>query len=329
MTDLETTPEAVGQALPLKLVPSRCAICQLDDCVPIAVGADFEYATVPDEFLIVQCSRCQLLYLNPRPDDSEMGRIYPDDYHAFEFKPEQFGLVYRVRRRLEARRLLRWCRDLPRNAQILDVGCGDGFHLSLLRDFGLSTWKFEGIDLDPRAVTAAQKRGLNVRQGHVEELDSRANSYHLVLMIMTVEHLNDPRQTLEAVAKLLVPGGRLVIVTDNAQSLDTKIIGGRHWGGYHFPRHTYLFSKQTLAQIGQSVGLQSEHVATAVSPVNWVYSVRNLLVDWGASGWLVRRFSLKSPLSLGLFTLIDMPLSWLGRGAILHGQFRKSTDETS
>lgn len=322
-------PSATNATAQLKLVASRCAICQIDDCVPIAVGADFEYATVPDEFLMVQCSHCKLVYLNPRPDDSELKRVYPDNYHAFQFEPEQFGLVYRVRRRLEARRLLRWCRELPKDARILDVGCGDGFHLSLLRDYGQPTWQIDGIDLDARAVAAAQKRGLNVQQGRVEEVDAASKSYHLILMIMTVEHLNDPRQTLEAVTKLLVPGGRLVIVTDNARSWDTKIFGGRHWGGYHFPRHTYLFSKQTLSTLAQSVGLQTERVSTAVSPVNWVYSIRNLLVDWGCSGWLVRWFSLKSPLSLGLFTLIDMPLSWLGCGAILHGQFLKPTEQAS
>jgi hypothetical protein len=64
-------------------------------------------------------------------------------------------------------------------------------------------------------------------------------------------------------------------------------------------------------------------VSTALSPVNWVYSVRNLLSDWGAPGWLVNRFSLKSAPALAAGTLFDLPLKLIGRGAILHATFRR------
>ena len=121
---------------PLRLVPALCALCGVEDVEPIAVGADFEYRTSSDEFLAVRCRRCKLVYLNPRPADSEAARIYPDSYHAFQFRPAEYGLVYRVRRRLEARRLLYWCRGLPEDGRILDIGCGDGLHLGLLREFG-------------------------------------------------------------------------------------------------------------------------------------------------------------------------------------------------
>jgi SAM-dependent methyltransferase len=140
---------------------------------------------------------------------------------------------------------------------------------------------------------------------------------------MTVEHLPDPLATLRAVAALLAPGGRVVVVTDNAGSPDFGLFGGRHWGGFHFPRHTYLFDRRTLARLGEAAGLEVERVSTAVSPVNWVYSVRNWLDDWGGLRWLVNRFSLRSAFALGVFTLMDMPLSFVGLGAILHGRFRK------
>ena len=42
-----------------------------------------------------------------------------------------------------------------------------------------------------------------------------------------------------------------------------------------------------------------------MSPVNWVYSVRNALDDWGASRDLVDRFSLESPVALAAGTAFD------------------------
>jgi len=312
-------PEPAG----LRLVAAICCLCGVEDAEPVAVGADFEYRTCPDDFLAVRCRRCRLVYLNPRPDDSEAGRIYPDDYHAFAFKPAAFGLVYRVRRRLEARRLLRWCRGLPADARVLDVGCGDGFHLGILRDFGPPGLRLEGVDADARAVAPARAAGLTVHLGGVESAALLPESYHLVLMVMTVEHLPDPAATMRHVAELLAPGGRLVVVTDNTGSPDFTLFGGRHWGGYHFPRHTSLFDKATLAMLGVAAGLEVERVGTAASPVNWVYSLRNWLDDWGGPRWLVNRLSLHSVSALGLFTVLDMVLAAVGRGAILQGTFRK------
>ena len=316
-------PHASEDAASLDLVPALCAICGLEDAEPVAVGTDFEYRKSIDEFLAVRCRRCSLVYLNPRPAEHELSRIYPDDYHAFEFKPRSYGLIYRVRGWLEARRLLRWCRDLPEDARILDVGCGDGFHLALLRKYGAKSWTLEGLDSDARAVNAAKNNGFQIHHGQVDDDELPAGAYHLVLLIMTIEHLPDPLGTLQSAARLVAPGGKVVIVTDNAVSPDFAIFGGRHWGGYHFPRHFYLFSKKTLSLLASRAGLQVQSVKTAMSPVNWVYSMRNWLDDWGAPRWIVGCFSLKSAPALALFTLIDMPLSWIGRGAILHGILRK------
>ena len=60
-----------------------------------------------------------------------------------------------------------------------------------------------------------------------------------------------------------------------------------------------------------------------MSPVNWVYSVRNWLDDWGGPRWLVNRFGLKSVPALAAFTLLDTALTLVNCGAILHGTFEK------
>ena len=123
---------------PLEIESAACCICGGTDGEPIGVGEDFEYRSSNDSFLAVRCPQCTLVYLDPRPAPAELSRIYPDDYHAFEFSAEQFGLVHAVRSRLEARRILKVLGRLPDGARILDVGCGDGFHLDLLRTHGPS-----------------------------------------------------------------------------------------------------------------------------------------------------------------------------------------------
>lgn len=312
---------------PLQLEEATCCLCEQADAEPIARGEDFEYRTSEDSFVAWRCCVCDLVYLNPRPALSEFARIYPPDYHAFEFSPAQFGLVYQVRRRLEARRLLAWCRGLSDNARILDIGCGDGFHLELLRDFGPPSWCLEGVDFDARAAALAQRKGLTVHQGLLAELALPEQAYDAAFLIQTVEHVADPPGLLRQARALLRPGGRLIIVTDNTDSWDKKLFGSRYWGGYHFPRHWNLFNHKALRLLASRAGLEVVSLTTAVSPVNWVYSVRNALVGKQAPSWLTERFSLKSTVSLSAFTALDTVLQAAGRGALLNAVLQRPMKE--
>lgn len=311
------------EAEALELERVSCAVCGRVAGEPVGVGEDFEYRTSADTFLAVECPDCSLVYLDPRPTEETLGRIYPDHYHAFQFTAEDFGLAFRVRSRLEARRLLKTCGDLPDNARILDAGCGDGFHLDLLRNYGNSRWTLRGVDLDPRAAAAAQARGLDVEQGTLESLDRSPPGYDLVLLIATIEHVADPASVLTAARRQLRPGGRVLIVTDNTGSVDYRLSRSRHWGGYHFPRHWNLFNESSLRRLAGRVDLEVADLRTMVSPVNWTYSVRNALDDFGAPRWLVNQFTLSSPIALAFFTLFDMIHTAAGRGALLRAVLRR------
>jgi SAM-dependent methyltransferase len=308
---------------PLRLNLICCPLCGKSEEVPIAVGEDFEYRTSPDTFLAVRCLACGLVYLRLQPDHTELGRIYPPEYHAFDFSAEKYGFAWAIRRRLEARRLLGFCRGLPAGARILDAGCGDGFHLKLLREFGNPTWQLEGVDTSAIAVAAARQSGFQVHHGPVEFLGRSGPGYDLALLIATIEHVPEPAKVLASVKALLRPGGRVAIVTDNAAAWSQRLFQGRHWGGYHFPRHFCLFDARTLRRLADLAGLEVARLGTMVSPVNWVYSIRNLLVDLRAPEWSINQFSLASSGSLAVFTLLGMVQQLLGRGELLAAEFRR------
>lgn len=302
---------------PITLEHVPCCICGAVDGAPVGVGEDFEYHTSAQSFLAVRCPSCDLIYLDPRPSLASLPVIYPDDYHAFMFDEEQFGIVHKVRSRLEARRLLRAGRGLPADAHVLDVGCGDGFHLDLLRKHGPSGWFLHGVDTDERAAAAAGRRGLDVEVGSVEQSRIAPGSIDLALCIQTIEHVADPVTVLRSIGNLLKPGGRLYLITDNTGSPDFRLTKGRHWGGYHFPRHWNLFNKASLRKLAEASGMEVITLSTTTSPVNWTYSVRNMLVDWNAPSWLVNRFSLKAAPALAVFTAFDTMFTLIGRGALL------------
>ncbi len=308
----------------LKMVNVNCCVCDADDAEIIGTGKDFEYQTSDDVFTAMQCKTCGLVYLNPRPDVSEFDRIYPPTYHAFDFSEEEFGFVHKVRSRLEANRLLALAKDLGDDAKILDVGCGDGFHLRLLRDFGNKNWTLEGLDASEQAVEAANKSNIKVHLGTAENNDLPENTYDLAFLIQTIEHVEKPNQVLPAICRVLKPNGKLVIVTDNTDSLDFGYFKSSHWGGYHFPRHWNLFNRNALTKLAEKSGFEIAEITTIVSPVNWVYSIHNALVDANAPEFFIKQFTLKSTVSLGIFTILDIILQKFGRGALLRATLRKA-----
>ncbi|MGA7228956.1 MAG: class I SAM-dependent methyltransferase [Acidimicrobiia bacterium] len=316
--------DQASPAAPLVLESAACCICHSTDAaVPVAVGEDFEYRTSADQFVMFRCMRCDVLFLNPRPAQSELGRIYSDDYHAYDFSTERYGLTHRVRSRLEARRLSQWVGQLGPEARIIDIGAGDGFHLDLLRHLGSPSWELEAVEPDSRAVEILNRRGLTAHEGSIGQVGLPSDSYDFAMMIMVIEHVDDPGSLMSGAFDALKPGGRLGVVTDNIGSPDAHLGKSRHWGGFHFPRHFNLFSKRSLADLARKEGFEIDSLTTMMSPVNWTYTVHNFLDDWGAPAWVVDRFTLESPIALALFTGIDGVARVLGQGALLRGVFRK------
>ena len=126
----------------LDLIQVKCCVCESDDAKIVGEGKDYEYNTSDDIFSAMKCNTCGLVYLNRRPGVAEFKKIYPSNYHAFNFSEKDFGIVHKIRSRLEAQRLLKSFKELGEGARILDVGCGDGFYLFLLSNVGIaSIWK--------------------------------------------------------------------------------------------------------------------------------------------------------------------------------------------
>ena len=103
---------------------------------------------------------------------------------------------------------------------LLDLGCGRGDWLCLLREHG---YPAIGIDSDQTTIDTAQARGLQVQQSDVLTFLSRSGSgsYGAVTAFHLVEHLefDDLRQLLSAALNSLVPGGMLIVETPNPENL--------------------------------------------------------------------------------------------------------------
>lgn len=98
---------------------------------------------------------------------------------------------------------------LPAAARILDLGCGTGGNLPMLSRFGSVT----AVELDEQAAQLARARDVApVLRGKLPDtLPFAAQSFELITMLDVLEHIDDDAATLQAVQRLLVPGGHLLL----------------------------------------------------------------------------------------------------------------------
>jgi SAM-dependent methyltransferase len=103
---------------------------------------------------------------------------------------------------------------LPRFERALDVGCGSGGNLGLLRSVAREVY---ALDLSDRALAYLRERGVQDLAGLIaadgQSLPVRSDAFDLIWMFNVVEHLPDDRAALREMARALRPGGWAVVAT--------------------------------------------------------------------------------------------------------------------
>lgn len=326
---------------PIRKADTPCVHCGGKDSSLVWAGREHEYHnTTDEEFRFVRCVACGVVRLNPRPDVSELGRIYPADYYAYgllsDGPDEDAGLGAKLKKWMYQRRLLALLNRLgrPGNIRLLDVGCADGRLLDWYKASSVgSRLETHGIELNEAAATEARRRGHRIVTGRFEiDTDLEPGSFDLILAYHVIEHVDDPKAFVLRAAALLKPGGLLVLATPNVASADSRGLR-EHWGGNHFPRHWTLYDADTLKSLAGSVGLGLERVEYQPNPIFWVWSCHSLARSrFPSASWPDRAFptvgifhrSVQSFILLSLFTVVDLVQRLVtGRTASMAVELRK------
>lgn len=154
-----------------------------------------------------------------------------------------------------------------KGGKILDVGCGGGHFLAIMKDLGA---KVTGIELDDaRAYYAQTVNGLNVVKRPLEDdyWRSEFSHYDIVTLWDVIEHVNFPVETIKAAYNMLKPEGYLIIDTPCKDSFYHRfgqftyfISGGRlptflniMYSSHRFG-HKQIFSTSELIEILRACG---------------------------------------------------------------------------
>jgi SAM-dependent methyltransferase len=135
--------------------------------------------------------------------------------------------------------------DKIQHQRLLDVGCGTG---AFLRQAQREGWSVAGLELSPKVANYARRvRSLEVEGGSIESPTNFAPaSFDIVTMFGVIEHLANPRSAALECARLLRPGGFLVLQTPTEDGLIRRI--GRFI--YRMTRGSVNFHVRQLYSMG-------------------------------------------------------------------------------
>jgi len=126
-----------------------------------------------------------------------------------------FGHTKKVRLIRES--LARLRAELARPIGILDLGCGNG--RALTRFLGEPRDRVLGIDSHGPSLAYARRHfaveGIEFREGTAEELGNVTDRFDVVILADVLEHVTEPDKLLSAAARLLLPGGRVLLTVPN------------------------------------------------------------------------------------------------------------------
>jgi 2-polyprenyl-3-methyl-5-hydroxy-6-metoxy-1,4-benzoquinol methylase len=227
--------------------------------------------TRADKMRVVECARCGLAYLNPRPRPDFIARLYEADYFTGALAGRGEGGL--------------WCdvepstsrvsadkKNVPRpvaiinemfggllNKDVLEIGCATGDLLSRMQKEGA---RVKGLEISDYAADIARKRGSDVTTGTIEDyVVADRLRFDVVMAFEVIEHVLSPKRFLDHVASLLDKGGLFILSTPNYSCVNRH---GDQWFGFRTSfEHIYFFSVEVLMRMAAKSGLVLKYWETS------------------------------------------------------------------
>lgn len=224
--------------------------------------------------LPLQFCQCGLVSLFPQPTESELRALYSADYYtSWGIAEDEPSSTRQMKRSTFASRLA----ALPSGllpGKVLDVGCATGAFLDVARASG---WDVYGVELSSFSCDIARKTyGDRVFCGMLHQAAFANESFDLITLSDLLEHVTNPGEFLDEAHRIMKPGGILLIVTPNKDSISSRLMR-QSWS--HYKReHLWYFSPETIVRLLGQHGFAVDTVRPAPKYLNLAYIINQFRV---------------------------------------------------
>lgn len=220
---------------------NRCIVCDSSQTRPFHKG-------------LLQCQRCSHVVADLRITDEELFQLYKKDYFFGDEYSDYVAdkSVIQKNFKLRLKTLKKFLKPhVHRN--LLEIGSAYGFFLEVAQNYFNTV---QGIDITEDGVRYAREvLHLDVLQSDLLQQDFENQTFDVVCMWDTIEHLRDPQLYIEKVSRHMNTGSLLAITTGDIASLNARLRKDK-WRLIHPPTHVHYFSRKTLAQMLKNYGFE-------------------------------------------------------------------------
>ncbi|MCX7861738.1 MAG: class I SAM-dependent methyltransferase [Bacteroidales bacterium] len=224
------------------------------------------------------CNHCLYYFLNPFPSIEQLQQAYQTDYYGAGKKKFSFPLIENVIDLFRRKRANILFRLLKKNieANILDIGCGNGRFLNYLYQKGCTN--LYGIELPGKsAERAATIPHIRLTIGDIYSSNFQKNTVDAVTMFHVFEHLPQPDVAIEQINNWLKEEGILMVSFPNIQSRQARWFKG-NWLHLDPPRHINFITPKNLTNKLQQWGytlIDEKYFSLEQNPFGYVQSILN------------------------------------------------------
>jgi 2-polyprenyl-3-methyl-5-hydroxy-6-metoxy-1,4-benzoquinol methylase len=221
-----------------------CPACGGKNHKLVFKSKDFRLKTSADIFSVVKCLDCGFLFLNPRPLRSEVIHAYTLDFHKsdetilYKFIKPCFSISEESN--------IRALKEYKESGRLLDVGCGNGSFILAMQEKGYDVWGVE-LNLEAKKFTSQGLEG-RISYQEIEECRFPPNSFDIITMFQSLEHIYDLSTTLKEIRRILKDDGIVFICVPNADFFEFRLFGPYNYN-LEVPRHLYFFTKKSLSAL--------------------------------------------------------------------------------
>lgn len=147
-----------------------------------------------------------------------------------------------------------------KTGKILDIGCGVGSFLVEAKKRG---WEVYGTEFTDEAIEKCEMGGINMQKGKLDTSWYSDEQFDIVTSFEVIEHINNPREEIKGINKILRKGGLLYITTPNFNAFERYILKDKYTEIIQYPEHLSYYTKRTLNYLLRNNGFKKIKITTS------------------------------------------------------------------